>query len=65
MGWGLPFLFIRLTADMRGTNGLASLIPESSWSLLVVSLMLLAIGVMASRHSILLPWSRFQRRTAP
>lgn len=63
MSWALPFLFIRLIAHIRGANGLAGLMPEPTWTLLVVSLILLLVSVMAGRHSMLLLWLRFQRRT--
>ena len=62
MSWALPFLFIQLTAHIRGAKGLASLMPEPTWILVGGSLMLLLISVMAGRHSILLLWPRFQRR---
>jgi uncharacterized membrane protein YtjA (UPF0391 family) len=63
MSWALPFLFIRLIAHVRGANGLASVMPEPPWTLLGVSLVLLLLSVMAGRHSLLLLWPRFQRRT--
>jgi uncharacterized membrane protein YtjA (UPF0391 family) len=62
MSWALPFLFIRLIAYLHGANGFTNLMPELPWTLLVVSLALLFISVIASRHSILLLWPRFQRR---
>jgi uncharacterized membrane protein YtjA (UPF0391 family) len=62
MSWALPFLFIRLIANTRGSNGVASILPETTWSLLVVSLILLLISVIASRRSMQSLWPRFQRR---
>ena len=62
MSWALPFLFIRFIANVRGSNGIASLMPETTWSLLVVSLVLLFISVRASRRSMQSLWSRLQRR---
>ena len=62
MSWALPFLFIRLIANVRGSNGLASIMPETTWILLVVSLILLLISVMAGRRSMQSLWPRFQRR---
>lgn len=62
MSWALPFLFMRLIANVRGPHGLAGIIPEPTWLLLVVSLVLLLISVGASRRSLLSLWPRFQRR---
>ena len=62
MSWALPFLFIQLIAHVRGANGLANLMPEPPWTLLVVSLVLLPLSVMTIRHSLLFLWPRFQRR---
>jgi len=62
MSWALPFLFIQLIANVRGSNGLASVMPETTWILLVVSLVLLFISVMAGRRPMLSLWPRFQRR---
>jgi uncharacterized membrane protein YtjA (UPF0391 family) len=47
MSWALPFLFIQLIASVRDAKGLASLMPEPPWTLWVVSLVLVLIGVMA------------------
>ena len=60
MSWALPFLFIRFIANIRGSNGIASILPETTWSLLVVSLVLLLISVVVVRP---LLWPHFQRRT--
>ena len=56
MSWALPFLFIRFIANVRGSNGIASILPETTWSLLVVSLILLLISVRGSRRSIQSLW---------
>jgi|SRR5581483_739189 len=61
MSWVLPFLFIRFIADIRGSSGIASILPETTWSLLIVSLVLLLISVMAGRRSMQSLWPRFQR----
>lgn len=62
MSWMLPLLFIHLLTHVRGATGLASLMPAPPWTVLVVSLMLLALGVMINYHSPLLLWPRFQKR---
>ena len=62
MSWALPFLFIQLIAHVRGANGLARLMPEPTWTLLAVSLVLLLISVVVGRP---LLWPRFQRRAVP
>ena len=50
MSLTLSFLFIRLIANVRGPHGLAGIMPEPLWLWLVVSLVLLFIGVLASRR---------------
>ena len=53
MSWVLPFLFVQLIATVRDAKGLAGIIPEPTWTLLVVSLALLLMSVMASRRLLL------------
>jgi uncharacterized membrane protein YtjA (UPF0391 family) len=43
MSWALPFLFIRLIASVRSSNGFASIMPETVWILFAVGLILLLI----------------------
>lgn len=62
MSWAFPFLFIQLIVHVRGANGLAGIIPEPTWLWLIVSLVLLLMGVVASRRSLLALWPCFQRR---
>ena len=59
MSWALPFLFIRFIANVRSSNGIASILPETTLSLLVVSLVLLLISVLAGRRLMQSPWPRF------
>ena len=62
MSWVLPFLFIQLIAHVRGANRLSNLMPESTWILLVVSLVLLLMSGVVSRRLLLSLGPRFQRR---
>ena len=51
MNLTLSFLFIRFIANVRGPHGLAGIMPEPQWLWLIVSLALLFMIVLASRHS--------------
>ena len=43
-------LFIQLIANVRGSHGLAGIMPEPPWSWLVVSLVLLSTSVLVGRR---------------
>lgn len=48
----LTVLFIQLVTNLRGSHGLAGIMPEPLWPWLAVSLVLLLMSVLASRRVI-------------
>lgn len=63
MSWTLPFLFIQLIAHVRGATGFISPMPELTWTLLLISVVLLCVSVILGYHARALLWLRFQGRS--
>lgn len=62
MSWALPFLFMRLIANLHSSTVFASSAPQVAWILFVVCLAFFFIRVRAGRPSVLPLRFGFQSR---